>query len=529
MKRTDGNKGAKYGMRKLKVGFVPVLLAFSIVMGPTVLALPMGESQRVYAAESIVDKTKGVVLVHYVDTMENTIAPSVVDSIGDLNSSYNTTDNGMKPEKITYKEKEYTLLKDKVEGEEKGTIKTAITNITYVYKTEETITKYVDIEGKEIKEAEIGEKPKVEIKDYTFLDTKTDAYKNRTHIYVKTESIPDQPVQEIQTDYVDESGKEIIKSKVGVQPRLEIPQYIWVKTEIDGNHIQHVYKSVTEEKAFVTKYVDETGKSIAGDEKGIAPQKEISDYEFVKTEIGKEGNVLHIYKSTRAPIEKVVTNFRDEKGVSLEPTVAGKQEKKVISGYEFVETKVDENGNVTHIYREVKDPTKPETPENVVTKYVDKDGQEVAKEQEGKMPKKDVAGYKFLESKTDKEGNILHVYEKLPPATPVETYYVDKEGKFIIPKEEGAKDKRDLNGYKFIATKKDDKGNITHIYEKITTSSTSKPTNTTSTPTSTTTTTTNTTKSSNPQTFVSGYGMHALGILGASALALFAEKQRRKK
>ena len=52
------------------------------------------------------------------------------------------------------------------------------------------------------------------------------------------------------------------------------------------------------------------------------------------------------------------------------------------------------------------------------------------------------------------------------PDAEVVTEYVDEDGKTIAPKENGTKDKKDIEGYEFVETKTDEKGNTKHIYKK---------------------------------------------------------------
>ena len=58
-----------------------------------------------------------------------------------------------------------------------------------------------------------------------------------------------------------------------------------------------------------------------------------------------------------------------------------------------------------------------------------------------------------------------HVYEK------VKTSFKDKEGKEIpnYPTEDGDQPKKDIPGYRFVETKKLPNGDIEHIYEKVVT------------------------------------------------------------
>ena len=91
------------------------------------------------------------------------------------------------------------------------------------------------------------------------------------------------------------------------------------------------------------------------------------------------------------------------------PTVEGNQPKKDIPGYEFVKTTTDKDGNVTHVYRKVVKTT---------TSFVDGNGNPVSPNEEGNQPKKDISGYEFVKTTTDKDGNVSHVYRKVVPAAP---------------------------------------------------------------------------------------------------------------
>ncbi|WP_314407408.1 LPXTG cell wall anchor domain-containing protein, partial [uncultured Gemella sp.] len=48
----------------------------------------------------------------------------------------------------------------------------------------------------------------------------------------------------------------------------------------------------------------------------------------------------------------------------------------------------------------------------------------------------------------------------------VVTSYVNEEGKEINPSDKGTKDKKDIPEYIYIETKKDEKGNIVHVYRQ---------------------------------------------------------------
>ena len=71
-----------------------------------------------------------------------------------------------------------------------------------------------------------------------------------------------------------------------------------------------------------------------------------------------------------------------------------------------------ENGDREHVYKRVPDPQKP------VTSFIDKSGKSLIPNEDGEQPKKDIDGYKFIETRKKDNGDIEHVYEKIQPAQP---------------------------------------------------------------------------------------------------------------
>ena len=157
------------------------------------------------------------------------------------------------------------------------------------------------------------------------------------------------------------------------------------------------------------------------------------------------------------PTVRPETIFRDKEGKEIPnyPSEDGTTPKKEIPGYRFVETVTDNDGNTTHIYEKVK------------TSFKDKEGKEIPNypTEDGEQPKKDIPGYRFVETKTLPNGDTEHVYEK------VKTSYKDKEGKEIpnYPTEDGEQPKKDIPGYRFVETKKLPNGDVEHVYEKVST------------------------------------------------------------
>ena len=96
---------------------------------------------------------------------------------------------------------------------------------------------------------------------------------------------------------------------------------------------------------------------------------------------------------------------------------------------------------------------------------VDKNNTPVVPEEDGTQPKKDIPGYRFVETKKLPNGDTEHVYEK------VKTSFKDKEGNEISgnPSEDGEQPKKAIPGYRFVETKKLPNGDTEHVYEKVTT------------------------------------------------------------
>ena len=105
------------------------------------------------------------------------------------------------------------------------------------------------------------------------------------------------------------------------------------------------------------------------------------------------------------------------------------------------------------------------------TSFVDTKGNILAPSEDGSQPKKDIPGYKIVETKVDEKGNVVHVYEK------VKTSHKDKEGNEIpgYPTEDGEQPKKDIPGYRFVETKKLPNGDIEHVYEKVVAAPQQKP------------------------------------------------------
>ena len=240
--------------------------------------------------------------------------------------------------------------------------------------------------------------------------------------------------------------------------------------DVNGKVVSETYTPTVRP---VTEFKDTDGNVVSGSttEDGKVDKKDFPGYRFVETKVDNKGNTTHIY-------EKVTTTFKDKEGNLItvdkdnnpvKSTEKGEIPAKTIPGYKFVETKKLPNGDIEHIYEKVTTTFK-DKEGNLIT--VDKDNNPVKSTEKGEIPAKTIPGYKFVETKKLPNGDIEHIYEK------VTTTFKDKEGNLITvdkdnnpvkSTEEGETPAKTIPGYKFVETKKLPNGDIEHIYEKVST------------------------------------------------------------
>ena len=321
----------------------------------------------------------------------------------------------------------------------------------------------VDKDGKEVKEVKVPGEGTYVLKDGVIEFTPEKDFVGKTSgvtVQVKDEngkvvSKTYTPTVRPDTKFVvvgkDGKETELIPSKDGEKPSEPVSGYKVVKTvkDKDGN-TKHIYEKVT------TSFKDKEGKEIPNypTEEGTTPKKDnVPGYRFVETKKLPNGDTEHVY-------EKVKTSFKDKEGNELPnyPTEEGDQPKKDIPGYRFVETKKLPNGDVEHVYEKVK------------TSFKGKDGKEIPNypTEEGNQPKKDIPGYRFVETKKLPNGDIEHIYEKVTtPTINVITSWIDENGNPIKPSEKGTRGHGEVPGYEFIKTVVDKDGNVRHIFRKV--------------------------------------------------------------
>ncbi|HEL1745536.1 MucBP domain-containing protein [Streptococcus suis] len=284
----------------------------------------------------------GSVVVNYKDTEGNVIKDPETDvSDAPVGDAYTTTDK--KPNEIITKDgSRYVLVPSKTDGEENGKVIEGTITVTYVY---QKVANWIP----EIPNVPETDRPKV---PYPFDPTEPDEPIDPTTPGTNGE-VPNIPYVPGYTP-VDPKDNTPLKP---IDPNDPGKGYVPPTPENPGVDTPIPYVPV---KKVVTNHVDEEGNPIAPQEEGTKPNKSIPGYEFTgKTVTDEDGNTTHIYKKT--PAKKVVTNHVDEEGNPIAPQEDGTTPKRQISGYEYVRTVVDEEGNTTHIYRKLSN--KPTTPE----------------------------------------------------------------------------------------------------------------------------------------------------------------------
>ena len=323
-------------------------------------------------------------------------------------------------------------------------------------------TKFVVV-GKDGKETEIipskdGKNPSEKISGYKLVKTETDEKGNTKHIY-----------EPVTTKHVDRKGNPIpgTTTEEGTKDPKKLPGYKVVDTKkLPNGDTEYVYEKVT------TRYVDQAGHPIPGTEieEGTKEPKNIPGYKLVSTTTSRQGDTVHTY----APVQ---TFFKDKEGNVIPgyPVEEGTTDKKDIPGYRFVETKTLRNGDIEHVYEKVTTPTPTPSVEKPKGIIRDTEGNVIPGfEYDMLSPVLDIPEYEYVETVTDPDGTVRHIYRKVgkttstPTTEKVVTTYVDENGELIIPNENGSHPGKELKGYEIVRTEKDANGNVRNVYRKVT-------------------------------------------------------------
>ena len=489
------------------------------------------------------------VIVQYVDMNGNAIAEEETIN-GHVNDVYDTVQ----------KEIEGYDFKS-VTANASGTMTEDVIYVIYTYKAKQSTiaVHHVNEKGKQIADTEFikcnrndsYQTSAKEIYGYKLTEVPKNASGRADKDTIEVTYVYQAKDARVSVKYVDKETNEDIAPAEMIEGKV-FDEYTTTAKEIEGYTLTkepaNASGTMTEETTVVTyvyekdkeeekqdvkvtvKYVDEDGNEISepdvidgkeGDSYTTAP-KELDGYELVGTPdnaagtLGKEDIVvIYTYKKAEEPAPpekedvKVTIRYEDEDGNEISPPeiIEGKEgdeytsEPKDIEGYEPVGTPDNATGTlgkedveIIYTYKKVDNTSK------VVVKYVDKDGNEIAKTEEIKGEIGDeytakpveVDGYKLTETPENATGKITKevievtfVYEKEEPATPenatITVKYVDKNGKAVATStvitgkigDDYKAEPKEIKGYKLITTPENATGKIQEgievvfVYEKV--------------------------------------------------------------
>ena len=332
---------------------------------------------------------------------------------GKPGSDYNTSDNGMKPTRITTAEgKVYELVPTSTKGDETGKVVAGETKeVTYVYKevTGDVVVHYVDTEGNVIAEDKEDTKGASLNAKYDTTDNKPEKIEKDGTVYYLTEKA-------VKDDSKPENG-DVVEGKTEVTYVYEKAGQVVVHyTDEKGNTIQ-VDAVDTKDGKPNSDYntADNNMKpnritTPEGKVYELIPQSTKGD-ETGKVKAGETTEVTYVYKEITG---NVVVHYVDTEGKVIRPQEDGSKDPGKVPNYELVGTVKDpETGKVTHIFKPV---TKKQ-----VTVWVDVNGKPLKPLAEGSNPAGEVPGYELVGTKVDPAtGNLLHVFKPKGSATPGE-------------------------------------------------------------------------------------------------------------
>ena len=227
----------------------------------------------------------------------------------------------------------------------------------------------------------------------------------------------------------------------GVPPVINPPQVGDVANTITYNRV--AIKQVN------TRWIDINGKELKDSvtDTTTKPAGDIDKYTFIESRTDDDGNVTHVFR-------QYTTKWVDESGTELKDMVTDKDTKDHgdIPNYSYVTTNTDERGNVTHVFKQY------------TTEWIDEDGNSLKDIVKGAstMPRGDeIKDYKFVESKTDEKGNVKHIFKQFITKW-VNTELEDLDNPI---KTSEFKDAKTFENYQFVETR--EVGNTrTHIYRR---------------------------------------------------------------
>lgn len=166
------------------------------------------------------------------------------------------------------------------------------------------------------------------------------------------------------------------------------------------------------------------------------------------------GEIANTITYNRVVVKQVDTRWIDISGKELKTPVTDTSTKPAgdIEHYSFVESRTDDDGNVTHVFRQY------------TTKWVDESGTELKDMVTDKDTKEHgtIQDYAYVNSETDNNGNVTHIFRQYT------TKWVDGDNKELNPlvKGDSVKEHGEIPDYSYVTTNTDERGNVTHVFRQ---------------------------------------------------------------
>ena len=375
-----------------------------------------------------------------VDPAGANVASGAKDTVdGKPGSDYNTSDNGMKPTRITTAEgKVYELVPTATKGDEAGKVVAGETKeVTYVYKevTGDVVVHYVDTEGNVIAEDKEDAKGASLNAKYDTTDNKPEKIEKDGTVYYLTEKA-------LKDDSKPENG-DVVEGKTEVTYVYEKAGQVVVNyTDEKGNTIQVRAVSTKDGKPGATyNTADNDMKpnritTPEGKVYELIPQSTKGD-ETGKVKAGETTEVTYVYKEITG---NVVVHYVDTEGNTLADDTKDVENGSLSEKYDTTDNKpekIEKDGTVYYLTaKELKEGSKPEngavvegTTEisyvyekagQVVVHYVDEAGNTLQADVVGTKDGKPGAAYNTMDKDvkptriTTPEGKV---YELVPAST----------------------------------------------------------------------------------------------------------------
>ena len=321
------------------------------------------ESGQTKEVTYVYKEVKGNVVVHYTDEAGNKIAEDAKDTTdGSISTPYDTSDNGMKPERITTPEgKVYQLVPTATQGAETGKVTEGTTEVTYVYKevTGDVVVHYVDTEGNVIAEDKEDTKGASLNSKYDTTDNKPEKIEKDGTVYYLTEKA-------LKDGSKPENG-DVVEGKTEVTYVYEKAGQVVVHyTDEKGNTIQVDAVDTKDGKPNSDYNTADNGMkpnritTPEGKVYELIPQSTKGD-ETGKVKAGETTEVTYVYKEITG---NVVVHYVDTEGNTLAEDTKDVENGSLSEKYDTTDNKpakLEKDGQVYYLTaKELKDGSKPE-------------------------------------------------------------------------------------------------------------------------------------------------------------------------